>query len=630
MSGRFDWQYEEAEETSGQPAIPAVARHFRTLAAAFLLIALILWVSFRLLSDRAERTALTSIQFILDVTRDACRAGDGEVFFSLQSDDPARQALLLEPQQYEAYCTGLTAIDVRPFGGDYVAVLSEPGNGVTRLAFFNVQPGETRQIPPPAGYWGEERTLHRPAWGTLIYGAADEPFAADIAAFIDDRVAALCAGGGCRRAWQPFVMRIRPDHRRTAEPHTLHVPSPLLAGLDTDEQPAPGFWDALDAELTAHLTPGVIRFAVPPLLQQAIIFDNAAAEFMRRNPDITVEIVTLDVLPEEADATLAQYDGAAYAPTAGMIAAGLVRDVTDYMATDPDFDPAGFHGQIWRGAQWRGRLWFVPQAGQMRLLFRDRNAYEALGLVEPTSDWDWAAVERDLAALRVVSPTGIESWSGESALLDMTRDSLFAYAFSRSDCSAPPAQCTELLEPDDIAAALGWYRQRVGEQDMPDLVASPPADRARLMANWQGVPRRAALWVDDAVSYEHYLQMWPVGVVPFPDVTAGAPLWVHGSFISSHSARPLDVWRWLVFLSRQPLNGPLRYVPARPEVAEQTRYWETLPGPLRAALRTSFASARAIPLEQRDLFSREQLEAALGGSPVEAAQQGVELDWFGR
>jgi hypothetical protein len=237
-----------------------------------------------------------------------------------------------------------------------------------------------------------------------------------------------------------------------------------------------------------------------------------------------------------------------------------------------------------------------------------------------------------VVALRAVSPARSEGWSGEWALLDATRDTLFAHALGRADCPPLPAPCAGLLESADAAAALDWYRRKIEEQDMPDLAAAPSADRARLMANWQGVPRRAALWVDDAVSYEHYLQMWPVGVVPFPDAAdGGAPLWVHGGFISSRSARPLDVWRWLVFLSHRPLNGPLRYVPARQEIAERTRYWEMLPAPLRVALRATFQSAHPVPIDRRDLFAREQLDAVLVGLPgEEAARPERALRWFGR
>ncbi len=625
MSGRFEWEQSDEEQLEDEPAptvMASKARRWLALIGLLLFAAVLFLAGYFYLSRQAKIEATAAIHHTLDIARSACLAGDEELFFSLQSDDPAWRASWHQPPRYGPICAGLSILDLEPSGANYAATLAGD-DGLRRLAFFQVTPVGTRQLDQLPGYWGE-RYVHTLADGNeLIFSGADGPFVLQIAAFVEERVGELCAGGGCRGDAQPFTLEVRRDYRQTAAPGMLYVPSPRLLGLDSDGQPAAPFWEAVTAELAAHLTPGVITFAVPPRPYQAILYDDAAAEFMRQNPDITVQIVTLERLPEETDESLAEYDGAAYPPTAGMIAAGQVRDLTDYAAGDPDFHSADMYEPLWAGANWRDRLWFMPHAGQLRFLYYDRNAYRLAGLPEPWR-WTWDELESDVATLQSVPAATFDGWSGEWAFLDATQDFLFAQAFAQADCAPRPTPCG--LAAEHIRGAFDWYQEHLGRGNAPDLVAAPPADRLRLMANQQGVPRRAAIWVDDAVSYEHYRQMWPVGVVPFPD--GSTPLWVHGSFISSNSERPRDVWRWLVFLSQQPLNGTLRYVPARRSLASQTRYWQNLPQPLQSAALVAFRTARPVPPEWYGAFSRERLDGLADG--LSMAEVAPPVRWFGR
>lgn len=622
MSGRFDWEHEDEGQLEAEPPQAPRARRLPAFVIVLLFAAVLLGAGYAALSRQARIEATAAIQLALDVTRDACRAGDEELFFSLQSDDPAWRASLLQPRVYGPICDGQSVVELRPSGTDYAVTLAD-SEGVRRLAFFQVTPGGTRQLAPLSDYWSGRFVLPLPDGNELLYRKLDEPFVPEIIAFVETQARQLCAGG-CREGARPFTLEIRRDYRQRAEPGIIYVASPRLLGLDADGDPAQPFWDALSAELAAHLTPGMIRFAVPPLNHQAIVYESAAAEFMRQNPDIAVEIVTLDLLPEEADESLAAFDGAAYPPTPAMIAAGLVQEVTEYALSDPDFQPEDMYQGMWPGAQWRGRTWFVPHAAQMRFLYYDRNAFQLAGRPEPLARRPWDELESDIAALGGVTAATFDGWSGEWVFLDATRDILFAHAFAHARCPARPNPCR--LSPDDIRGAVEWYQAGLAEGTAPDLASSPPSDRLRLMANWQGVPRQAALWVDDAVSYEHYLQMWPVGATPFP--ASSTPLWVHGSFISSQSERPRDVWRWLSFLSQQPTNGPLRYVPARLSVAERTNYWQNIPRSLRGVALAAFRTSRPVPLEWSDAFSRERLDGLLSGRTT--ADISPPVRWFGQ
>lgn len=589
--------------------------------------------------DRERQQAQRSVQEVLDFAATACRSGDSERFYLNQDSDSAWQSALLRPEVRAAYCAGPVVNSVQRHEDEVWAEVAwrEPAGEQKRVMFFRVAANELVQFESAAAYWGRAQSSRHP-WGTLRYFEIDHDYAGEVAGVVHGLVDQACAAQRCLAERQPFTLEMRPDYRRTATPNLLALPSPWLVALDNEGRPSPAYWDELRQLVAAQLTPGVIRFAVPASLQaQPVDYAAAAADFNRENPDLRVEIVPLD---DSAAAALnpADYDGAAFVPTASMVAAGQVLDLSDFAGSDPGFDQFDYYEQVWQGARWRDRLWLLPQAAQMRLVFLDRQAYEAAGLAPPSLRWTWEEMERDIRSLMAHSPAGSgESWSGRWGFLDPNEDTLLTYAYGRQlECAGErPVTCNRPLGAGDLTAAFDWYRQLVAQGAMPDAAVMPPAERATALANWQGVPRQAAIWVDDAVNFEHYWQLWPIEVVPLPGsdrFEGNTPLWVHGSFISEASARPRDVWRWLVFLSYQPPNGPLRYVPARPSVAEQRRYWSILPRPLGEALRAAFPFARPVTLPERERLSRAQLEAVVEGrlSPHAAAQITPATDWFGR
>ncbi len=54
------------------------------------------------------------------------------------------------------------------------------------------------------------------------------------------------------------------------------------------------------------------------------------------------------------------------APTEAMLAAGGVRELTDFMQTDSRFDRSDFYEQLWQGAWWQERMWFMPFGGSLK------------------------------------------------------------------------------------------------------------------------------------------------------------------------------------------------------------------------------------------------------------------------
>jgi ABC-type glycerol-3-phosphate transport system substrate-binding protein len=321
-------------------------------------------------------------------------------------------------------------------------------------------------------------------------------------------------------------------------------------------------------------------------------------------------------------------DGAALTPDERALAGGWVFDLTDFVETDSSFDQADFYEQIWRGAWWRERMWFMPERASMQLFFYDKESYREAGIPEPSLRWTWDEMAQDLSVLSIPQPRPAGTTWG---FLDITRDSLYSYAYNwKNNCTQDSAiQCSRPLDNDQITAALEWYLNLLNQPEtMPDLTALPPSERQRMMVNW-----RAVFWVDSPVHYEFRLLVDPLGVVPFPgsDRFDGiTPLTVSGSFISSRSDYPRAAWEWLKFLSYQNLSRQQRLVPARPTVASQSAYWIILPRPLSNAMRTAFPFARPITIDEQMLFSWEQLTAVASGelTPQEAAQIRPRTPWF--
>lgn len=641
MSERFDWQIGEEDDGRISPPSPtAVPPNSRLwfwlgLTAVLLLSGGWLWHTLQTQLAEAEENAISLAQNALDFERDAYLAGDGDLFYSFQADDPAWFAAQFQPINGRLYHHNPTVTHAEPHDNFIWANVqwTEGTQTYQRVAFWQLQPdGSLIRQPEAPGYWGGfVDSVHYP-WGQLDYFQIDADLAGQIGQHVSAQIAALCTDN-CPTAEQPFSLTLANDFQESANPEHLRLPSPRLVGLAETGAPSNLFWALLDGRLADRFGPVTLRFGVPGGSFPLIDYETAAAEFMAQNPRITIELVYLETKqPTLAD--LVELDAVGAAPTADLLAAGAVRDLTWMMQTDGRFDRADFYEQLWQGTWWREQMWFMPLAGRLNVLYYDTNAYRDANLPDPTLRWTWQEMMADMTAVAQgsASPDGRLAWG----FLDVGPDALFSYAYNwNNTCEQATVRCDQPLTPKAVAAALAWYHSLAGQPgQMPDFTPMSEAERAGVLSNWQSNQRRAVIWVESPMLYELRFQLQPLGVVPFPgsDRFDGiTPLWVVGAFITMGAERPYTAWQWLKFLTYQPPSARFRTVPARPSVASSSQFWSRLPHDLGNAMRTAFPFSRPVLLEEQVLFGWEMLTAVQNGLPPEqAAQLKPRLVWFGQ
>jgi ABC-type glycerol-3-phosphate transport system substrate-binding protein len=642
MDDQFDWQFDESKDerpSSGYSRRSLnTVRNFWFTATLITIIIVGCWAFLRRRQESNTQALIEAAQSTLDLMYAAMLDGDGEVFYAIQEPGSEVLAAQLTPHNLNFYRAKpkITNVDQ---AGDLLhanALWQESGQVYQRILFFSQKGVGLQQIASDPDYWGEEKLIKLP-WGQLHYQERDRVWVNEIARSVTAEIEELCPAS-CQEIKLPLILAIRPGFFPTAEPGHIYVPSPRLLGLDESGQPSDRFWQVMEQRLRDYLTPATIQFAVPPdpLCEvkpcsfQRIDYEAAAEAFMAENPEIQIKLVSLDLLPPQPEMLLA-YDGAAFPPSIEMIAGGQIVDLTPYMESDPDFDRSEFYEQIWQGAIWQDRLWMMPQAALMPLMYYHRGAYQFIEREEPVIGWTWTEMQEDVTKLvgaKIVTGNAL-TWG----ILDQTFNILYAFAFNnQSQCAGFERHpCPLPLNDGDIAAALDWYVElTIEEKVMVDPSALPVEDREHLLINSLF---KTAIWVDEPLYYEHRTGMFPMGVLPFPGsdrFDSNTPLWVMGSFISQQSERPLATWQWLKFLSSWPPMPHYRLIPARSSVSQNTNYWTRLPRELAEPMRAAFPFARPVRLDERPVFNWPAIRAVVEGelTPEQAAQEGRRFVWF--
>ena len=268
MGNQFNWQIEEeAEEPapkSGRKRWPGGGVFFWIVAIVVIGSVIGSWAVTRERGRESKQDLVDTIQETLDLGQQALSSGDGELYFSLQDDDPDWFVAQLMPVNQDIIHAGLQVTNAEQHDETIWvnATWEEQGATFQQVLFFQWRAGQLRQVPTDPNYWGT--LLQREEdWGKLTYLAVDDPWATSIANFVNNYVIELCTDN-CLENHLPFTVDVRDDYKETAEPNHVTIPSPRLFGLDAEGAPSSRFWQELSWRISVYLTPATIRFAVPP------------------------------------------------------------------------------------------------------------------------------------------------------------------------------------------------------------------------------------------------------------------------------------------------------------------------------------------------------------------------------
>jgi ABC-type glycerol-3-phosphate transport system substrate-binding protein len=309
-------------------------------------------------------------------------------------------------------------------------------------------------------------------------------------------------------------------------------------------------------------------------------YENLVQIFEEANPDLHVQLVSLDDVlgpPQDGQyvgdvgqrlATAA--DTLAISPDLEMVQRGLLRDLTPFFHADQSFDAQDFYPGTLEALQWDNGTWGLPtNVWSFRLIFYDKEAFNAAKVPYPKSGWTWDDFLNTAEALTERQGADVLRWGFVDRVSDPTP---FVQGRVIDGLGSD-------LDQSTITEAMQWYTDLILVHQVmppPDLASAQGDPMASEAAQLIGTGR-AAMWSESTLLWDYWSTGRQIGVVPYPvddPTSATTPIRLSAVVMSSGTTHPEHGWRWLEFLSRQqPVGGQL---PARSSVAESSGYWASL------------------------------------------------------
>ena len=354
-------------------------------------------------------------------------------------------------------------------------------------------------------------------------------------------------------------------------------------------------------------------------------YHDLAEEFHRLHPEIAVKFVSAEEVtghgPEVSSTDDVQKVSAAadtFVDSSYILGRDtpqdIVLDLTDLADQDEKFTLDDFYSGPLAPFQRNGRLWGLPFEANMFLIFYNPKLFDTAGVPHPQIGWSWddflmAASRLTIREGETVKQYGyMDPWPYYSLpslahqkagrLVDLDRD--------------PPLA---RLDAASVAEAVQWYADLI----LVHSVMPNPATMDSISRQRFPYEQSPAMWVGLAHERDNFEHLYSAGVVPFPEVgEAATAVSAWGYFASAGTLHPEAAWRWIEFLSRQPLSPYTINIPARKSVAEKDRYWKKLDKETATVyqyiLDHTVSYPREIYLELNNAF-----EAVLQGETAEAA-----------
>jgi multiple sugar transport system substrate-binding protein len=346
-----------------------------------------------------------------------------------------------------------------------------------------------------------------------------------------------------------------------------------------------------------------IRFAIYDW--EAPAYKDLIATFEEENPDLRVRVVSIEETlglgpnhsewPTDAERRLlAAADVAKLTVSRQTVAQGLVYDLTPLIEADAAFQPEDYYPGMVEAHQWAGGTWALPTVVSFQVILYDKDAFDRAGLGYPQPGWSWDEFLVAARALTVREGDKVTRW-GFVQPWPVHLPFVAGRAGPLVDQSTDPP--TPRFDQPEVIEAVQWYADLYLEHEvMPYFPPAALTPAQALIDDGQ-----AAMWVDVAEAWEWRKVGSNLGVAPYPVDGADSyttPAQTRGLCLSAGTRQPEAAWRWLSFLSRQPLSGlgpTVASLPPRRSVARSSGFWEGPDEELAAALRFALDHACVNP-----------------------------------
>lgn len=271
--------------------------------------------------------------------------------------------------------------------------------------------------------------------------------------------------------------------------------------------------------------------------------------FEANNPDIRVRFIgldpnqtpTLDVAVRTVDTLFG------FPVSASDGESGLVRNLAAFADADPTFDRGDFYSSVLAQGQALETLYFLPISINIPLLAYNRDLWRTYSLEEPQPTWTWndlLTVARQLSADQsTLTPIiGVRDPDGAFSLYqELVRSRVDFSQMQQLSILAEQKEMAAILTNVQELAADGVIDPTVGGPSLQDIENVRAGRVGAWPATWEGALQSAG-----PLGFE-------VGLVPFPGLLTPDEITTLGVVMSSGTEYPDAAWRWLSFLSRQPL-----------------------------------------------------------------------------
>lgn len=355
--------------------------------------------------------------------------------------------------------------------------------------------------------------------------------------------------------------------------------------------------DATNTDTSADNSDGVITigFAADEFREEE--YAPLIEQFNNENSDVQVQFVSLDLATQAAN-TGQSYEPNEYlrqvASAADTIATyyggfqpeqtnTYFYDLTPLIDADSTFNRDDYYPVALQSTTTNGGIHWLPTEINLPFLSYNKDLWNERNLPPPDPNWSWTDFTGTLEQLsekngNTVNTYGIADGSqGALVLLGLLEE-------ANTDLWNVPPEELRLDDPTIMTA----IEQLQGLIDQGSIYAEIPEEETQ--SAYEEMEKQISdgnvgIWMNDSLSSETINNItFDVGYANVPPLAIG--LWSNsqGYAISSGTEHPEAAWRWLSFLSQQPLtndfrgsdSGMMNNIYARQSLTEQSESWNAL------------------------------------------------------